>query len=203
MTPLGPDRVMIEFRGLGLKKADVVLCPGGGFDVTPTDRIALMLKATLPRSDCPEAYELALGFETDHPTMSAGTAETLVEALGKSGKIGRGGRIVDLHIGRGCRDRGPKRAMPIPWGDVALAFPGSVSVHALALYFVHYNWMRIHKTLRVTPAMAAGLTTKLMGWEDIIAIMDDAKRMHSRGSAQLCSTNCLNQTETLPVSRWR
>jgi len=83
MTPLGPDRVMIEFRGLGLKKAGVVLCPGGGFDVTPTDRIALMLKATLPRSDCPEAYELALGFETDHPTMSAGTAETLVEALGK------------------------------------------------------------------------------------------------------------------------
>ena len=32
--------------------------------------------------------------------MSAGTAETLVEALGKSGKIGRGGRIVDLPIGR-------------------------------------------------------------------------------------------------------
>jgi len=45
-------------------------------------------------------------------------------------------------------------------------------IHALALYFVHYNWMRIHKTLRVTPAMAAGLTGKLMGWEDIITIMD-------------------------------
>jgi IS1 family transposase len=45
-------------------------------------------------------------------------------------------------------------------------------IHALALYFVHYNWMRIHNTLRVTPAMAAGLTAKLMGWEDIIAIMD-------------------------------
>lgn len=45
-------------------------------------------------------------------------------------------------------------------------------VHALSLYFVHYNWMRIHKTLRVTPAMAAGLTGKLMDWEDIIVIMD-------------------------------
>jgi hypothetical protein len=45
-------------------------------------------------------------------------------------------------------------------------------IHALSLYCVHYNWMRIHKTLRVTPAMAAGLTDKLMGWEDIIAIMD-------------------------------
>lgn len=48
-------------------------------------------------------------------------------------------------------------------------------VHALALYFVHYNWMRIHTTLRVPPAMAAGLTTKLMGWEDMIAIMDEAE----------------------------
>jgi integrase len=45
MTPLGPDRVMIEFRGLGLKKAGVVLCPGGGFDVTPTDRIRLRDRA--------------------------------------------------------------------------------------------------------------------------------------------------------------
>jgi len=48
-------------------------------------------------------------------------------------------------------------------------------IHALALYFVHYNWMRIHKTLKVTPATAAGLTTKLMSWEDVIAIMDEAE----------------------------
>jgi len=34
--------------------------------------------------------------------------------------------------------------------------------HALALYFVWYNWIRIHKTLRVMPAMAAGLTDKVM-----------------------------------------
>ncbi len=54
-------------------------------------------------------------------------------------------------------------------------------VHALALYFVHYNWMRIHKTLRVTPAMAAGLTGKLMSWEDIIAIMDAADEPKKRG----------------------
>lgn len=35
--------------------------------------------------------------------------------------------------------------------------------HALALNFMHYNFCRIHKTLRVTPAMAAGVTGKL--WE--------------------------------------
>ena len=86
----------------------------------PTDCIALMLKTALP-----EAQDLALGFEFGH-RMSAGTAKTLVEALGKSGKIRRGGRIVDLPIGRGCREadfgRGAKRAMPIPWGDVASAY---------------------------------------------------------------------------------
>ena len=102
------------------KLADVVLCPGVGFDVTPTDCIALMLKSALP-----EAQELALGFESDHH-MSPGTAKTLVEGLGKSGKIRRGGRIVDLPIGRASREvdfgGGPKRATPIPWGDVASAF---------------------------------------------------------------------------------
>jgi IS1 family transposase len=45
-------------------------------------------------------------------------------------------------------------------------------LHALALYFVSYNWIRIHKTLRVTPAMAAGLTDKLMNWEDIVTLID-------------------------------
>lgn len=45
-------------------------------------------------------------------------------------------------------------------------------VHMVALYTAFYNFIRIHKTLRVTPAMAAGLTDKLMGFEDIVALMD-------------------------------
>jgi IS1 family transposase len=53
--------------------------------------------------------------------------------------------------------------------------------HALALYFVHYNWMCIHKSLRVTPAMAAGLTDRVWSWEDIIAIMDAQDEPKKRG----------------------
>lgn len=53
--------------------------------------------------------------------------------------------------------------------------------HALALYFVHYNFMRIHKTLRVTPAMAAGVTDRVWSWEDIIAIMDAQNEPRKRG----------------------
>jgi IS1 family transposase len=45
-------------------------------------------------------------------------------------------------------------------------------VHMVALYTVWYNWVRIHKTLRVTPAMAAGLTGSLMSMEDVVALID-------------------------------
>ncbi len=45
-------------------------------------------------------------------------------------------------------------------------------IHALALYFAFYNFCRIHKTLRVTPAMAAGITDRLWSLEDIVAKID-------------------------------
>jgi hypothetical protein len=43
-------------------------------------------------------------------------------------------------------------------------------IYAQALHFVYYNFCRIHKTLRVTPAMEAKLTTKPMTIEDIVTI---------------------------------
>lgn len=36
---------------------------------------------------------------------------------------------------------------------------------AVALHFAHYNFMKLHKTLRVTPAMEAGVTDYVRGWE--------------------------------------
>ncbi len=54
--------------------------------------------------------------------------------------------------------------------------------HMVAIYAVWYNWLRIHKTLRVTPAMAAGLSKVVMDWADIIALMDaaDAEALRAR-----------------------
>jgi IS1 family transposase len=46
-------------------------------------------------------------------------------------------------------------------------------IHALALYFVFYNFTRIHKTLRMSPAMAAGVTGRLWSLEDVIAKIDE------------------------------
>jgi len=44
--------------------------------------------------------------------------------------------------------------------------------HALAIYFVHYNFVRIHKTLRVTPAMEAKVTDRLWSLDDMVALIE-------------------------------
>jgi IS1 family transposase len=45
-------------------------------------------------------------------------------------------------------------------------------VAAVAVYFMYYNFARIHQTLRVTPAMAAGVTDRLWDVSDIVALLD-------------------------------
>jgi hypothetical protein len=44
--------------------------------------------------------------------------------------------------------------------------------HAFALYTVWYNFVRIHKTLRMSPAMAAGATQTLWSMEDIVGLVE-------------------------------
>ncbi|HEX8233158.1 MAG TPA: IS1 family transposase [Caulobacteraceae bacterium] len=45
-------------------------------------------------------------------------------------------------------------------------------VNALSLYFVFYNFCRIHKSLRMSPAMAAGVADRLWSMEDVVALID-------------------------------
>jgi IS1 family transposase len=44
--------------------------------------------------------------------------------------------------------------------------------HAVALYFMHYNFCKIHQTLRVTPAMEAGITDHVWSVEELVALLD-------------------------------
>jgi IS1 family transposase len=57
------------------------------------------------------------------------------------------------------------------------AFSKKVESHAamVAIYTVWYNFVRIHKSLRVTPAMAAGVTDRLWSMEDVVALLLDAR----------------------------
>jgi hypothetical protein len=54
------------------------------------------------------------------------------------------------------------------------AFSKKIKNHvaSLAVHYMYYNFVRIHQTLRVTPAMAAGVTGRLWSIEDIVALLD-------------------------------
>lgn len=53
------------------------------------------------------------------------------------------------------------------------AFSKKVENHAaaIAIYFMHYNFARIHQTLRVTPAMAAGVSDHVWEIEEMVALL--------------------------------
>jgi hypothetical protein len=43
----------------------------------------------------------------------------------------------------------------------------------MAIYFMHYNFVRIHQTLKGSPGMAAGVTSKLWEMSDIVKVLQD------------------------------
>ncbi|MDD3763761.1 MAG: saccharopine dehydrogenase NADP-binding domain-containing protein [Nevskiales bacterium] len=158
------------------RKAGVVLCPGVGFDVIPTDCVAAALKAALP-----DATRLSLGFDS-RSGFSPGTAKTSVEGLAQGGKVRRDGAIVTVPLAYEVRKidfgDGEKLAMTIPWGDVSTAYhstgianievfiPGSPAMIKNARRANHFRWLlgmgfvqnlikkRIEKTVKGPDAAA-------------------------------------------------
>jgi len=45
--------------------------------------------------------------------------------------------------------------------------------HSVAIHFMHYNFVRIHQSLRITPAMAAGVTQTLWSLTDMVRVIED------------------------------
>lgn len=110
----------VQLQHAQAHQVGVVLCPGVGFDVIPTDCIALALKEALP-----DATHLSLGFDGSS-AVSPGTAKTTVEFAAAGGKIRRNSQIISVPLAYGARridfGNGLKPAMTIPWGDVSTAF---------------------------------------------------------------------------------
>jgi len=52
--------------------------------------------------------------------------------------------------------------------------------HMMAIYFMHYNFVRIHQTLKITPAMAAGVTPKLWEMSDMVKVLEDREHNESK-----------------------
>jgi short subunit dehydrogenase-like uncharacterized protein len=102
------------------KAAGIMLLPGVGFDVVPSDCLAAHLKRRLP-----SATRLALGFQPIGG-LSRGTATTMAENIHRGGMVRRSGKLTKVPGAWKSRTidfgRGPVKAITIPWGDVATAF---------------------------------------------------------------------------------
>ncbi len=102
------------------RHADIVLMPGVGFDVVPSDCLA----ATLVR-ELPAATSLKLAFKSDG-RVSPGTAKTSIEGLAGGGCIRRDGKLQWVPLAWKSREirfsSGKYFAVTIPWGDVFTAY---------------------------------------------------------------------------------
>lgn len=102
------------------KKAGIVLLPGAGFDVVPTDCLALHLKKKLP-----DATQLELAF-AGAQKISRGTALTIIENIDAGGLIRKNGQLHKVPSGYKTRKinfgKGEQLAVSIPWGDVSTAY---------------------------------------------------------------------------------
>lgn len=102
-------------------EAGIVILPGTGFDVVPTDCMALWLKQQLPTSD-----HLKLAFVSSGSGISKGTANTMIEGLGEGGAVREKGIIKRKALGHKSLEIEIENkkffTMTIPWGDVSTAF---------------------------------------------------------------------------------
>lgn len=108
-------------RDVEARTAGVMLLPGVGFDVVPSDCLATHLKRRLP-----SATRLTIAIRTLGDGISHGTANTAVEMLNRPGLIRRDGQLVSVPAGwrtiQADFGRGPVTCIGMPWGDVATAY---------------------------------------------------------------------------------
>ncbi|HEX2078256.1 MAG TPA: saccharopine dehydrogenase NADP-binding domain-containing protein [Longimicrobium sp.] len=113
------------------RAAGVMLMPGAGFDVVPSDCLAAHLKRRLPT-----ATTLTLAFQ-GIGGISRGTLTTMAENAGRGGAVRRGGRIVPVPAAWKSMEvdfgRGPVTVTTIPWGDVSTAYH-STGIPDVAVY---------------------------------------------------------------------
>ncbi len=118
---------MLKKYDAAVKEKNIMLMPGVGFDVVPTDCIALQLKNKMP-----DATHLKLAFASIGGGLSHGTATTMAGKLGEGGAVRENGKIVGKPLGQkgmwlnfsAGSGGGTKKlfVMTIPWGDISTAY---------------------------------------------------------------------------------
>jgi len=103
------------------KEKHVLLMPGVGFDVVPTDCCGKYLHTQMPDATSLEIAFMGLGSSISHGTLS-----TMLEGMGRSGVVRKNGLIVPVPTGKKGKviNFGLKKSfcMTIPWGDISTSY---------------------------------------------------------------------------------
>jgi short subunit dehydrogenase-like uncharacterized protein len=117
-----PVYAAIAARDAEAKERGVMLLPGVGFDVVPTDCLAVHLKQRLP-----SATHLALAFQTEGPAgLPPGTQRTVIELIPFGNRVRRNGRLETPKQITETRQidfgQGPVQVTRLTWGDIFTAY---------------------------------------------------------------------------------
>lgn len=136
----------------------IILMPGVGFDVVPTDCLSLFLKNKLP-----DATHLELAFAMIKGSVSHGTATTASERLGTKAVTRKDGKIVKVPVARKGKyfDFDGKKlfASTIQWGDISTAYT-STGIPNIDVYSAMVN----RKTYRIMKWQFLFNWILRMGW---------------------------------------
>jgi short subunit dehydrogenase-like uncharacterized protein len=149
---------MLKKYDAAAANAGVMMMPGVGFDIVPTDCIAMTLKNKMP-----DAIKLELAFATLGSRLSHGTATTMAGKLGEGGAIRKDGKVIRIALGAKAmtvnfftgiaKEDMPLFVMNIPWGDISTAYTTTgipnietyVAVSPKTYYFLKaqllFNWL--------------------------------------------------------------
>lgn len=146
------------------KKAGIMLMCGVGFDLVPTDCVAVRLKEEMP-----DATHLKIAFYMRGGSISHGTMATMVGNLGKPGYTRINGKLQEEALGKKGQvfhfGRESKFCMSIPWGDLFSAYE-STGIPNIDTYTSvsrsTFNMLRFQAIFN--PILRSGLMQKLMHW---------------------------------------
>ncbi|MGI9542690.1 MAG: saccharopine dehydrogenase family protein [Cyclobacteriaceae bacterium] len=128
------------------KAVGIMLTPGVGFDVVPSDCLAAHLKKQLP-----DANSLVLAFKGANQ-VSRGTALTMAKNIGKGGAIRKDGliqKVPQAHEQQKIAfNKEPQWAVTIPWGDVSTAYYSTGIPNIKVFTAVNKSILRMMKTTR-------------------------------------------------------
>ncbi len=144
------------------KSRGIMAMPGVGFDVVPTDCLALYLSKKI---DNPTHLELA--FVGLSGGISRGTTKTMIENMGEGGAVRKNGEIVSVPAAHRVKEvhfgNIKKRAVSIPWGDVSTAYTTTGIDNIIVYAALPGNVIRSMKWSRwLAPILRTGFVKKRM-----------------------------------------